>query len=177
MGIDDLKARLDSLLREYTRPGSARDQATALHAALVDLKVGLKDLEQALGATERELASERTELETAERRGRLARDIADGETATIAEQFVTRHRERLAVLERKLVVQREELTLTRRDYDELAERYRAARQGRPEPGARPASLDPLADDELLQARADRQAADAAVEAQLAMLKKKLGKQP
>jgi len=176
MGIDELKARLDSLLREFTRPGSPRDQAAALHDALVDLKVGLKDLEQALGATERELAQERRELETAERRGRLARDIDDGETVEIAEQFMTRHRERVALLERKLEVQREELSISRREYDELAERYRAARQGISEPRARAAMPDPLAEDELLKAQTDRQAADAAVEAQLAMLKKKLGKQ-
>ncbi len=176
MGIDELKARLDSLLRDFTRPGSSRDQAAALHSALVDMKVGLKDLEQALGATERELTGERSELETAERRGQLARDIDDGETASIADQFVTRHRERVALLERKLAVQQEELAISRREYEELAARYRGARQGIPEPGVRAAMPDPLAEDELLQAQADRQTADAAVEAQLAMLKKKLGKQ-
>lgn len=176
MGIDDLKARLDSLLREYTRPGTSRDQAAALHSALVDLKVGLKELEQALATTERELGRERVELETAERRGRLARDIDDAETAAIADQFVTRHRERVTLLERKLEVQREELTLARREYEELAERYRAARQGLPEGGARPAGAEPSADDELLKAETDRQAAQATVEAQLAMLKKKLGKE-
>lgn len=176
MGIDDLKARLERLLGEHTRPATARERTQALHAALVDLKTGIKDLRDAAAATERELAHEREQLATAERRGGLAAGIGDQETVQLAEVYAARHRERVAVLERKLGVQRDELALAEREYQELAEQYRGARQGMP-PGAGPAPRPPLEDDdELLRMQTDRQAAEAAVDAQLEALKRKLGKQ-
>jgi predicted nucleic acid-binding Zn-ribbon protein len=173
MGIEDLRARLDRLLREQGL-GSPRREAGALHEVLVELKVGLKDLNDALSATERELTSERDQLATAERRGKLAEEIRDTETVTIAAQYADRHRQRIALLERKLAVQRDELAITEQEYQELSDRYRAARQGVPagETGPPPADGD---DPGFLKARFDRQAAEAAANAQLELLKKKLGK--
>jgi hypothetical protein len=141
----------------------------------------------ALAASERELEAERRQLEDAERRGRLAGEIADTETVAIAERFAARHRERAAVLERKLAVQRDELMLAEREVEEVASHLKASRQGGPAAGIDAAWRDIEAaggarpgadvDDELLKARADRAAHEAAAEAQLAYLKKKLGKQP
>jgi hypothetical protein len=170
--IDDLKARLDRLLAEYSRPMTGRDQMSALQAALVDLKVGIKDLRDALHATEREAAAERELLETTERRGRLAGEIGDSETAEIAGRFAATHRERLDVLSRKLAVQKDELALAEREYAALVERFRAARQGLPGeplvPGAAP-------DPDALRAETDQRAVEAVVDAQLQELKKKMGK--
>lgn len=174
MGIDELKARFERLLGEYTRPASAREQAHALHSALVDLKVGLKDLQAALTVTERELEAEREHLATAERRGRMAEQIGDAETAAVAAQFVTRHQERVAVLERKLAAQRDELAMAERDYAELSERYRTARQGMPADRSVESARAEL-DDDLLRATTDRAAAEAAANAQLEALKKKMGR--
>jgi hypothetical protein len=175
MGIDDLKARLERLLGEHVRPAGARERSHDLHAALVDLKVGLKDLRDALAATEREVGSEREHLETAQRRGRQAEAIGDQETAAIAAQFQARHRERVEVLDRKLAAQRDELAIAEREYAELAERYRSARQGLPDNGPA-ATAQPGSDDVRLRAEIDRQATEAAVRAQLEALKRKLGKQ-
>ena len=173
MGIDELKARLDRLLHEQGL-GSTRREAGALQEVLVELKIGLKDLTDALAATERELVSERDQLVTAERRGKLAVEINDGETATIATQYIERHRQRIDLLERKVAVQRDELAIADREYQELSDRYRAARQGIPgsDPGRPPVDLE---DPGFVKARIDRQAAEAAADAQLEMLKKKLGK--
>lgn len=175
MGIDDLKARLERLLGEHTRPTTAREQMQAMHAVLVDLKTGLRDLRDALQATERELAAEQEQLVTAERRGRLASNIDDGETARLAGVYAARHRERIDLLARKLEVQREELALVEREYAELAEKYRSARQGLPPEGSAPVRP-ALDEDELLRMQTDRQATEAAVNAQLEALKRKLGKQ-
>lgn len=152
MGIDDLKARF--------RGGSLRD-------ALVDLNVGLKDLKDALDKTERDLAAEREQLATAERRGQLAADIGDAETSAIARQFADKHRRRVNLWERKLAVQQEELVMAEQDYAAMAEQQRAAGHGMPEPD--------LVDAGLLKAKLDREAARAAVDAQLEHLKKKMGK--
>jgi hypothetical protein len=175
MGIDELKERFERLMAEYTRPQSARDQASQMHAVLVDLKVGLKDLRDALATTERELAREQSDLDTAERRGRLASDIEDGETAQLAAEFVTRHRERIDVLTRKLAAQRDELVIAEREYQELSERYRAAKLGAvPSDRPRPA-VEAAPEDDLGWAETSRRANQAAVDAQLDALKKKMGR--
>jgi hypothetical protein len=72
-------------------------------------------------------------------------------------------------------VVRDELAYAEREYETLAARYQAARQGVPG-AAGPHSAD-LSDHEFdaLKAKSDREASAEAVKAQLEMLKKKLGK--
>ena len=155
--------------------GAERQQAGVYREALLELKLGIKEIKEAIVATGRELEAEQVELATADRRGKLARDIGDHETADIAVTFVEKHRQRVAVLERKLGVQQDELAIAEREYEELSVRYRSAKQGFPaDPDLTP--RDPSQDDGVLKARMDRKAAEAAVEAQLEMLKKKLGRQ-
>jgi hypothetical protein len=142
-------------------------------------------MQSALVSTERELASERRQLADAERRGHLAADLPDAETVSVAERFAARYRERVAVLERKLTVQRDELVLAEREVAEMLAEYRAARSGDPQESVEAAWRDleaaggdrpgiGLEDDG--RAETDRKLKEA-VEAQLAFLKKKLGKQP
>ena len=177
MGIDDLMARLDRLLNEHGLGGAGRKDAGALHDALVDLKVGLKDLQDALERTTRELEAEREQLAAAERRGKLAEEIADAETVRIAAEFAVRHRQRVDLLERKVGVQRDELAAAELEYQTLSERYRSARQGVP-PAAGTGEGQPASDPgdaDLLRGRLDRKAVEAAAEAQLEILKRKMGK--
>lgn len=147
-------------------------------------------MREALTTTERLLAQERTLLGDAERRGALAAEVPDPETVRVAEQFTTRHRERAGVLEKKLAAAREELSLAERDLAELSRQYRDARQGsgagrtpaqeaawrdlEAAGGSRPESD---VEGELLKHQFDRSRMDAAVQAQLDHLKKKLGKEP
>lgn len=170
MGIDDLKARLDQLLNQQGL-GADRRERGSIHDALVDLKVGLKDLQDALAKTERDLVAEREQLETAERRGRMAAEINDAETVEIARQFTDRHRQRVELLERKLAVQRDELMMTEQEYQSLSDQYRAAKQGTDPPRVSVDAEDPG----FVRARIDRQAAEAAAQAQLELLKRKMGK--
>ncbi|MBX3147397.1 MAG: hypothetical protein KF785_11585 [Gemmatimonadales bacterium] len=190
MGFEELKARLDRLLNEQGLGRLGRSQTGILHDALVDLKVGLKDMTDALDRTVRELAAEQEHLAAALRRGQLADDINDSETATIAREFADRHRQRIGLLERKQAVQQDELALAQQEYDTLADRYRVARRGIGDAGSRgpgsedelaggPAGMaDPTIDSEessLLKARLDRQRAESVADAQLEMLKRKMGK--
>lgn len=179
--FDGLKARLDRLFRE--RGPEAREYAAGLREALLEARVGITGMRDALTRTERELAAERKQLDDAVRRGRLAAEVPDPDTVAIAERFAARHRDRVGVLERKLAVQREELALAQREVEEMASQYRGAVRG-----SESASLDaawrdleaagasrPASDDERLAADADRRMREEAVEAQLAYLKRKMGK--
>jgi hypothetical protein len=184
--FESVKARLERFFRDHTRP-DPRARAAALREALLEAKVGLATMRDALAATERELAVERQHLAAAERRGRLAAELPDPETVTLAERFTVRHRERVAVLERKLVVQGDELVLVEREVAEMLVEYRAARPGNPSESMEAAWRDLEAagadrpglglDDERASGVSDEKLRERAVEAQLAFLKKKFGKQP
>jgi hypothetical protein len=182
--FEGLKSRLERLLQEHSRPDS-RARTAALREALLEAKVGVQTMRDALAGTERELASERRQLADAERRGQLAAELPDQETVTLAQRFAQRHRDRVEVLERKIAVQRDELALAEREAADIFREYRSAR-----PGATFESIDAAWRD-LEAAGAERpglgldvtdtpadsdQKMKQAVEQQLAFLKKKLGKQ-
>jgi hypothetical protein len=180
--LDGLKARLEQLLREGAR-SDPRAYAAGLREALVEARLGLGTMRDALAATERELAAERKQLEDADRRGRLAAAVPDPETVLIAERYATRHRERVAVLERKLLVQRDELALGEQELAEMTAEAQRAAAGQPSESIAAAwrNLESAGatrpdEQERTQADADRQRQESAIEAQLAYLKKKLGKQ-
>jgi hypothetical protein len=179
--FDGLKDRLDRLFREHAR-SDQRAYAAQLREALLEAKLGVSRMREALAASERELVSERKALEDAERRGRLAAQIPDAETATLAERWAVKHRERSQVLERKIVVQREELILVEREVEEMVIQYRRAGEESPADSVRAAWRDLEAaggirpePDEQLRSDAERRLREEAIEAQLAYLKKKLGR--
>ncbi|HEX7024249.1 MAG TPA: hypothetical protein VF187_05480 [Gemmatimonadales bacterium] len=176
MGLDEWRARLDSLLAGQGHAADRRARAAGLHDALIEFKTALAENRDALAAAERELASERRQLEDATRRGGLAAGIGDTETARIAEEFAGRHRERAAILERKEAVIRDEIAYMEREYETLKAQYQTLRQTGGL-GSAPAAEEPSDREfDALRARADRAAAEQAAQAQLELLKKKLGKQ-
>ncbi len=174
MGIDDFKARLDRLFAEAGAAGPSRQEAQGLHDALLGLKVGLQDLHDSLARTERELTQEQEQLTTVERRRELADGIQDTETASIAREFADRHRRRVELLERKVAVQKDEVALAEQEYEGLSAHYKSAKQGAGPNGAVPPPP-PAEDGDLLKIRLDRHAIEAAAQAQLELLKKKMGK--
>ncbi len=181
--FDGLKARLERLLRERGGP-DARAYAAGLREALVEAKFGLAEMRRALAQTEAELHSERKQLADAERRGKLAAAVPDAETVAVAERFAARHRERIVVLERKLAVQRDELELAEREVREMTTQWRSAATTS---GAGSASIEAAWRDleaaggsrtpseDAMDADLDRRKREEAVEAQLAYLKRKMGK--
>jgi len=154
-----------------------------MREAVVDAKVAVAEIQEAIARTERELALERQRLADAERRGRLAGEIQDQETVAVAERFAAKHRERLGVLEHKLVAQREELALAQRELDEMQAQLKSAERERPMMEARRSAQeagDGVAgvdlQDELLKSDMDRAAREAAAARQLEELKKKMRKE-
>ena len=181
MGLEELRARLDSLLTRHGLTADRFERAAGLKDALVELKVAIGQSRDARVKAERELEAERLRLADAERRGGLAAQIDDAETVRVAAEFTAKHRERVELLERKLAVIRDELAYAEREYESLSGQYRSARLGTdtpsPSPGPASAELDPELDRDLdrLSSEASRAARDAAVRAQLEHLKRKLGK--
>jgi len=178
MGLDELRARLANLLANQGPAVDRRAYLSGLNAALVDFKVAAAESRESLTSAERELALETQQLSDAERRGRLAQEIRDAETARIAGEFAARHRERAGILERKIAVIRDEIAYVEREYQSLAAQYQSARQGLGMSGAPPAAESVFSDRDfdVLKAKADREATEAAVQAQLQHLKKKLNKE-
>lgn len=174
MNLDDLKLQLDRLFAARPDP---REQAAGLREALVEFKIGIGQLREALQKTERELEVARREMGDYERRGRMAAEIGDEETSQIAEQFTAKAREKVDLLERKVIVQRDELGIAERDYETTKQQYQSASRGIPlgnnassatpeeSPDGGPSLIDHLV--------LDQRARESAVEAQLALLKKKL----
>ena len=153
-----------------------------MREAVVDAKVAVAEVQEAVARTEREIAVEQQRLADAERRGRLAGEIQDAETVAVAARFSAKHRERLGVLERKLANQREELALAQRELDDMQTQLKTAERDRPatearrsvhEAGDEQGGLD--LQDELLKSDMDRAAREAAAARQLEELKKKMRK--
>jgi hypothetical protein len=161
-----------------------RSLARQMREAVVDAKVAVQEIQEAVARTERELAAERQRLADAERRGRLAGEIQDQETVAVAKRFAAKHGERIGVLERKLAAEREELALTQRELDDMQAQLKAAGTAQPstekawrdleEAGGAREGTDIR--DELLKSDMDRAAREAAAARQLEELKKKMGKE-
>lgn len=175
MSFDDIKAHLDRLFA-YRPAGSSRQQAAGLREALVEFRVALDQLREALGVTEQELEVARRNLVDYERRGRLAAEIDDAETVRVAEEFTERARQKVDLLERKVLVQRDEVVIAEREYETTRERFQRASQGLPLEDSAASSPDDPAASPLDNPLLDRRAREAVVDAQLEMLKKKLGRE-
>jgi hypothetical protein len=173
MDLDEIKAQFDRIFAAHSR-ASSREQAAMLREALIEFKVSIGVIRDALTKSEAELAVARREADDYERRGRLAAEIGDRETVSLADLYAAKARAKVDLLERKVLVQRDELAMAEEEFESTRARFRSASQGLP--------LDPatvgggtgegpaIPDDPFL----DQRAREAAVEAQLELLKKKLG---
>ncbi len=187
--FERLKEALDAVLDAATPPGDSRDVIHKMRDAVIETRVALDSMRDGIAATEQKLAAERRHLDDAQRRGRMATEIDDLETAQIAEQYIAKHGERVRVLEDKLAAEREEFQLAEREFTEMREKLRTARDmhspsdasSRIESawrdieaagGTRPETD---LNDELLRSKFDRAASEARAEEQLRQLKKKMGR--
>jgi hypothetical protein len=177
MSFDEIKTHLDRLFA-YRPIGSSREQASGLREALVEFKAALIHLHATLETSEKKLDQARTNVVDYERRREMAEKIKDAKTVEVADEYLAKARERVDLLERKVLVLRDEVTIAEREYEATKLRYQRADRGLPLEAAS-ATLDPetgepvsTLDDPFL----DKRAKQAAVEAQLEMLKKKLGRE-
>lgn len=180
----------DSLrgLSDRLAPEERRRVTASMRDALVHAKLGLAELREAARSTEARVATERAELETVRRRLGLAAQINDLETVAIAEKFASQHAERLAVLESKLLVQQQELSMVEREYDDMTSQLRMAMSGvaagsRSPDRAAQRDVDALLDDSPMTNPSDtpvpprrsRAEKEANADSRLADLKRRMGK--
>jgi hypothetical protein len=180
--FERLKDAINAALDAATGPPDARENVSRMRDAVIEARAALEAMRQGVAKSERQLAAERQHLADAERRGRMAAQIGDQETADVAKQFAVKHGERVGVLEDKLQAQRAELALAERELDGMKSQLKKAadsggvesawREIEAAGGVRP---DTDVKDELLRSQLDRAAKEAEAEARLDALKKKMGR--
>jgi hypothetical protein len=186
--FEQLRRSLNDLLERATKPEDRREVVSRMKGTLVQARLGLDDLRDALAVSRRKLEKERQELETVRRRKELALKVQDTETVTVAERFERQHDERARVLEDKILVQTREVELAEREVEEMKVEIRNAMAGvAPPPSGSPLedpAADPLGDDAGRQTREDidalardraRADRDADAARRLEELKRKMGK--
>lgn len=184
--FETLRQAIRDAMNRASTPAEGRIVLGMMREALAEAKVGLHATRSAVASTRAQLAAERAELETIQRRGRLAAQIHDDETVRVAAQFEKKTADRVAVLERKLAAQEAELQLVEREVAEMTAQYQGAAAGTwptmgTGNGAAPTS--PMngtsgrdaADAETLRREIDARARDADAERLLAELKRRMGK--
>ena len=186
--FESLKSTIADLLGGRVAPADRRAVINEMKRALTLAKLGVEDLYEGVELTRRKVTTEREGLATSQRRKSLAEGIANTETVTIAAKYEAQHAERLAVLERKLEAQEAEHALAARDYDEMLGQLKQASVGVGS-GQTPESRGPtdtelgLPDEAPLRSELDglarasnRAQRDAAADASLDALKKKMGRE-
>jgi phage shock protein A len=188
--FENFREALNQLLNRATPPEERRALIVHMRDTLAHAKAGVEDLRDGVKRARDRLSAERRELDTVRRRKRLATDVGDRETVTVAERFEAHHAERVQVLEQKVDVQERELSLAEREVEEMTRALKEAMAGVTPAGSRPAtSIDEQAArevdetlsgssgadlDRISRARA-RQERDAEAERRLAELKRRMGK--
>lgn len=172
--------RLRQSLREAMSRASSPEEGRAVLAmmrdALVQARMGVAEVRDALKETSAHLAHERKELETVRRRRELAAAIHDDETVKVAERFERRHVERIEVLVRKLSAQESELALAQSELDEMNAQYRSMQAGGGPTMAPPSAGEGLSPEpDGLGREMDRAAREAEAERQLNELKRRMGR--
>jgi hypothetical protein len=127
--FEDLRRSLEEMLQRATKPEDRRAVVTRMKSTLVQARLGVDDLREALGQSRRKLEAEHRELATVRRRKELAVGIQDTETVSVAERFERQHQERAAILEQKVAVQERELEVAERELAEMKVELRNAMSG------------------------------------------------
>ena len=134
--FESLRKSLDDLLSRSTPPEERRQIVSRMKDTLVQAKLGLEDMRGGLAQSRRRLEAERRELDTVQRRRKLAEQINDAETVRLATQYEQMHAERVEVLTKKVEVQESELALAERDVAQMMNELKAAANGVPLSGER-----------------------------------------
>lgn len=185
-----LRDALERALAAATPPPDLGQIASQMREAVIEQKMGVRAMQEDLEKARQLLTLQQQELATAVRRREQAAAINDAETIEIADKFIAKLQERVGVLEKKVAAQTDELGLAERDLAEmtaqLAEAARkqpsiksersadAAWQGLGEGGMDRPETD--LEHDLLKTRIERQAREAAADARLDELKKRMGRE-
>jgi hypothetical protein len=129
MAFDGFRRSFDDLLSRATKPEERRTVAARMRETLVQAKVGLGEMRDALNTARERLGAEERELETVRRRKQLAEHIKDQQTVEIATRYEQMHAERVEVLRQKVTAQTAEVALAERDVESMSAELRTALGG------------------------------------------------
>jgi hypothetical protein len=129
MVFEGFRRSFDDLLSRATKPEERHLVASRMKETLVQARMGLDDLRAGLETSKKRLAAEERELDTVRRRKKLAEQINDADTVSIAGKYEQMHVERVEVLQRKLSVQESELGLAERDVAQMTSELKAVVSG------------------------------------------------
>jgi hypothetical protein len=176
--FERLRQSLRDAMSRASSPEEGRAVLAMMRDALVQARMGVHEVRDALRESRAQLAHEQKELATVRRRRDLAAGIDDSETVEVAERFEKRHLERIAVLERKISAQESELALVESELGEMNAQYSAMRAtgGGPTVAPPPPAGEGIgAEPDTLRREMDRAAREAEAERQLSELKRKMGR--
>lgn len=156
--FENFRQALDALLSRGTPPEDRRALLSHMRDTLVRAKAGVEDLRDGVRQARHRLETEKRELDTVRRRKRLAADVGDAQTVSVAERFEAHHAERVQVLEQKVAVQERELALAEEEVAEMTRAFKSAAAGAGSAAAGP-SIDEAAAREVDEALAGPQAGE------------------
>lgn len=149
MVFDGFRRSFDELLSRATRPEERRVVAARMKDTLVQARVGLGELREALEKARQRLTAEEQELVTVRRRKQLAEGINDAETVAIAAKYEEMHTQRVEVVRQKVAAQEAELALAERDVASMSAELKAVLSGAGLPGdGSSAGIDAGSDDQI-----------------------------
>jgi hypothetical protein len=175
--FERLRQSLRDAMSRASSPEEGRAVLAMMRDALVQARMGVHEVRDALRQSRAQLAHEQKELATVRRRRELAAGINDTETVEVADRFEKRHVERIGVLERKIEAQESELALAERELEEMNAQYRTMQAtGGVTVNPPPSAGEELgAESDTLRREMDRAAREAEAERQLSELKRKMGR--
>jgi phage shock protein A len=124
---------IDNFNKELQRdqiPEAVDNLLAGMRAEVVDAQARVRELEAQIARATAEAERERSEAATARRRGKMAADIGDSDTAEVADQYAATREERLRVLEQTAAAMKEELALRSREVQEMLEKVKEAQASR-----------------------------------------------
>ncbi|GMR12486.1 MAG: hypothetical protein BMS9Abin29_0675 [Gemmatimonadota bacterium] len=124
--VDNFKEELD---RDHV-PEAVDRLLRGMKDETADAQAYVRRLESEIETTLRKVEKEAKSAATCRRRERMAREIADEETATLAEEYAVKHEERHRVLEQKAAVLTEELTGRRAEVQDMLAAIKQAAKNR-----------------------------------------------
>lgn len=131
--FEELRRAWHEAVENFWREVRAGEEGppAALYREVARVRTQLDRLDAEVADARRRMGEEREQADACARRERMARQIGDAETARVASEYGSRHRERAAVLERKAEALEAERTLCRRDLDEMERALQDGRAGAP----------------------------------------------
>jgi phage shock protein A len=130
---DAFREAIDNFKSELGRdevPEAVDRLLVGMRDEVADAKVRIRELEDQIARAEAEARKEKADAATARRRGKMAADIGDTETAELAAQYVLKHEERQAVLEQKGAALKKELEHRTREVEEMMVKFKEAKAKR-----------------------------------------------